>query len=95
MIQELSRLAARAALDPAFLAYHLQSYRLVTICQRLDCSLTTALLLLLSATPRLECWQHDRNHLARARGLSPQSLAALLEEAEAAVWQPAKTSHGV
>ena len=83
MIHELMRLAGRAALDPSFLAYHLQQFDVTTICQRLDCSITTALLVQLSATPRLHSWQRDVERMAEARGVCPLELAALLRDAEA------------
>lgn len=83
MIQELLRLAGRAALDPAFLAYHFQGVEVAVICQRLDCSVTTALLIQLSATPQVSCWQADVGHLAEARGVDTLELAALLRDAEA------------
>lgn len=86
MIQELLQLAGRAALDPAFLAYHLQGVELSMICQRLDCSVTTALLVELSATPRLGCWQSDVARLAVARGVNAVELASLLRDAEAVRW---------
>jgi hypothetical protein len=83
VIQELLRLAGRAALDPQFLAYHFQGVEVASICQRLDCSVTTALLLQLSATPRAHCWQADVERLATARGVDRAELAALLRDAEA------------
>lgn len=83
MIQELLRLAGRAALDPAFLAYHFQGVEVALICQRLDCSVTTALLIQLSATPNVACWQTDVGQLAEARGVDATELAALLRDAEA------------
>jgi|GEM_PF-5775423 hypothetical protein len=85
MIQELLHLAGRAALDPAFLAYHFQGVEVDLICQRLDCSVTTALLIELSATPRLRCWQPDVARLADARGVNASELASLLRDAEAVV----------
>jgi hypothetical protein len=86
MIQELLQLAGRAALDPAFLAYHFQGVDLGLICLRLDCSVTTALLVELSATPRLGCWQNDVERLAEARGVNAAELASLLRDAEAVRW---------
>ena len=83
MIHELMQLAGRAATEPSFLAYHLQQFDVTTICQRLDCSVTTTLLVQLSATPRLETWQRDVERLAEARGVCPRQLAALLRDAEA------------
>lgn len=83
MIHELMHLAGRAATDPSFLAYHLQQFDVTTICQRLDCSITTTLLVQLSATPRLDAWQRDVEQLAEARGVCPLELAALLRDAEA------------
>lgn len=83
MLQELRRLAVRAAGRPGLLAYHLADLGDVALCDRLDCSLTTALLLRLSATPRRQCWRQDVLHLARLRRLDPAALLALLHEAEA------------
>ena len=83
MIQELLRLAGRAAVDPAFLAYHLQRFDIATICERLQCSVTTALLVSLSSTPGLESWRPDVERLAEARGVDARALAALLRDAEA------------
>lgn len=89
MIQELMRLAGRAATDPAFLAYHLQQFDVATICQRLDCSVTTALLVQLSATPTLGAWQRDVQCLADTRGVASSELAALLRDAEAVLLRSA------
>lgn len=89
MIQELLNLAGRAALDRAFLAYHFQGVELTMICQRLDCSVTTALLVELSATPRVRSWQQDVARLAEARGVNVVELASLLRDAEAMLLQPA------
>ena len=83
MIQELLRLTGRAALDPAFLAYHFHGVDVASICQRLDCSVTTALLIQLSATPRACCWRADVERVADARGVDKSELAALLRDAEA------------
>lgn len=83
MIQELLQLAARAALDRTFLAYHFQGVELALICQRLNCSVTTALLIELSATPRIRSWQADVEQLAADRGVNVAELASLLRDAEA------------
>lgn len=83
MIQELLQLAGRAALDRNFLAYHFQGVELALICQRLNCSVTTALLIELSATPRVRTWQADVEQLALDRGVDGPQLASLLRDAEA------------
>lgn len=83
MIAELRSMTVRAAQQRRLLAYHLSDCTLYDLCSRLDCSLTTALLLLLSETPRLQCWQGDVERLADERGIDSAALAALLRAAEA------------
>lgn len=88
MIQELLRLTGRAAGDPDFLAYHFQDINVATICRRLSCSVLTALLVELSATPNLESWRTDVEALATIRGVNADDLAALLRDAEALRFRP-------
>lgn len=83
MIAELRRLSVHAAQERRLLAHHLAGFALYDVCSRLDCSLTTALLLLLSETPRLQCWRADVARLADERGLDAAALTALLRDAEA------------
>ncbi len=90
MIAELRSMTVRAAQQRRLLAYHLSDATLYDICCRLDCSLTTALLLLLSETPRLQCWQGDVQHLAEERGIDRTALAALLRDTEA-IYCPQRT----
>lgn len=83
MITALRSMARSAAQDTRLLAYHLADFTPYELCCRLDCTLTTALLLTLSATPRSACWRADVARLAADRGVDPSALAALLRDAEA------------
>lgn len=86
MITALRSMARSAAQDTRLLAYHLAEFDPYALCCRLDCTLTTALLLTLSTTPRSCCWHADVAQLAHDRGLDPNALASLLRDAEAVAW---------
>lgn len=80
---ELRMLAEQVTDRPGFLAYHLAYFDEAVICQRLACSLTSALALPLCRTPRLYCWLPDVQAVAQGLRLDPARLAAFLREAEA------------
>ena len=80
---ELRMLAEQVTNRPTFLAYHLAFFDEATVCQRLACSLTTALALPLCRTPRLACWLPDVQAVALGLHIDPPRLAAFLREAEA------------
>ena len=86
MIAELRSMTRMAAQDTRLLAHHLTDFSAYELCRRLDCSLTTALLLSLSATPRSHCWRRDVDHLALERGVAVGALEQLLRDAEAVYW---------
>lgn len=66
-----------------YLAYHLAPFDDAYLCQTLDCSLETAITLLLCRTPRVYAWQADVRRIARRLHVDHARLTELLRLAEA------------
>jgi hypothetical protein len=81
-------IAARLCADQladhlGYLAYHLAPFDDAFLCAALDCSLETAVTLLLCRTPKVYSWQWEVRQIARRLRLDPARLADLLRLAEA------------
>mgnify|MGYP001302932081 FL=1 len=71
----------RAAADPGRLAYYLNDYGIIGICDRLRCDAETALRLQLHAMPDVYEWRQSIQTISGTLALDPCALSALLVDA--------------